>query len=116
DKAYGAEGIYLAYRIAQVAPDSRVIYAPDLVMRHDYYEGWRNFVWKARRYRRIQDEVRELVDDPGFTRYLDAYRARPKPQRRLTIELLAARRLLTMARWAILRLPAWAADRVGGGR
>ena len=102
DEAYGAEGVYLAYRIAKIAPTQRVIYAPDLLMRHDYCDSWSHFVWKVRRYRESRDEVSRLVGDPDFVSYLEAYRARTKPQRPLTAELRAARSLLKAARWVIL--------------
>ena len=105
DDFYGAEGVYLAYRIAKVLPGKRAVYAPKLLMRHDYYDGWPNFVWKVRKYARVRADVAALAPDPEFQRYLDAYHARPKPQRPLTTELKVARAVLKAARWVVTRLP-----------
>jgi len=108
DQFYGAEGVYLAWKIEKDFPGMRVVYVPDLLMRHDYYDGWDNFVWKTRKYQGIRSTVSELAPDPDFQRYLDAYLKRTKPQRPLTAEQKVARSLLRAARWAVVRLPAWA--------
>lgn len=112
DDFYGAEGVYLEYRIKKTFPSMRVVYVPELLMRHDYYDSWANFIWKTRKYTRIREVVGGLEPDPEFLRYLDAYSARPKPQRPLTLEERAARALLKAARWGITRLPEWAVRRL----
>ncbi|AGP35698.1 glycosyltransferase family 2 protein [Sorangium cellulosum] len=108
DQFYGAEGVYLVYRIAKAFPDMRVVYVPDLLMRHDYFDSWENFIWKTRKYRRIRREVGGMEPDPEFLRYLDDYLARRKPQRPLTAEQTVALGLLKAVRWGVLRLPGWA--------
>lgn len=107
DAMYGHEGIYLLYRITRMYPSLRVVYAPDLVMRHDYFDSFRKLVWKARKYSTLRETVGGF--DPGgdFERFLDEFHAREMPKRALTPELLTARALLRALRWGAARAPEW---------
>lgn len=107
DDFYGAEGVYLAYRIAKVYPGKRAVYVPDLLMRHDYFDGWKNLVWKTRKYRTIRSTVGELEPDPEWLAYLDAYLKREKPARKLTTEQWLARSAIKAARFVVKLAPGW---------
>lgn len=108
DDFYGAEGVFLAYRIEKVFPGKRAVYVPDLLMRHDYFDGWKNFVWKTRKYRTIREVVGQLEPDPEWLAYLDAYSKKPKPMRALGTEDWIARELVKLARFFVVRAPGWA--------
>jgi glycosyltransferase involved in cell wall biosynthesis len=108
DMLFGHEGIYLAYRIETMFPGMRVIYAPDLLMRHDYIDSVRKFVNKSRKYTKIEQEVTSFDSSEAFARYLKAFMQKRMPARPLTPDQKVARALLRAARFAIERAPAWA--------
>jgi len=108
DLYYGAEGCRLVYQLKRAHPGMRAVYAPGMVMRHDYCRSAREFVWKCRRYRTTNDDASR--DDPAFAEFLSAYRRRPKPSPRRNIVQRAALRLMKTCEWIIVRVPAF--DRV----
>ena len=108
DQFYGAEGSYLAFKIKQSFPHLRTVYAPRMVMRHDYCRSAREFVWKCRRYRSTRDDATK--EDPAFRDFLAAFMRKPKPEVARPTDELVARRLMRAAQWAITRVSAF--DRV----
>lgn len=108
DEFYGAEGCHLVYQLKRDHPSLRAVYAPGLVMRHDYCRSVREFIWKCRRYRTTNQDV--TADDPEFKAFLDAYRRGPKPSPRYTPSEKLMRRVLRASEWAITRVSAF--DRV----
>lgn len=73
----GHEGIDLTYRLKQLDPDYRVMYAPDVVMAHDYYDGWEHFLDKSLSYTDIGTRVRE--ERPELGEFIDSYFQRRFP-------------------------------------
>jgi len=89
------EGLDLTYRASLLDPSARIVYAPDVVMRHDYASTWRKLVRKSTAY----GGVTRLADDvPEAAGFLEAYKATrfPRPRRRL--DEIAARAALGGAR------------------
>jgi glycosyltransferase involved in cell wall biosynthesis len=108
DRYYGAEGCHLVYQLKSAHPELRAVYAPGMVMRHDYCRSVREFVWKCRRYRTTNEDVTQ--EDPAFGAFLAAYRRGPKPSPRRTLPQRAALELMKASEWVITRVPAF--DRV----
>ena len=108
DLFYGAEGCHLVYQLKQAHPELRAVYAPGMVMRHDYCRTVREFVWKCRRYRTTNEDVSR--DDPGFASFLATYRKKPKPSPRRSVAQRAALRAMKASEWIIVRVDAF--DRV----
>jgi glycosyltransferase involved in cell wall biosynthesis len=102
DDFYGAEGLYLVYALKKAFPSGRAVYAPDVVMRHDYCRSMREFVWKARKYRTVGADVTR--DDPEFAEFRRAFMRAPKPAQRRTPAEIAARRFLRGAEWLVQRV------------
>jgi len=111
DKLFGHEGIYLAYRIAKTFPGMRVVYAPELLMRHDYMDGLGKLVRKSRKFTTIVEEVTSVDRSEEFERYLEAYLKRKMPGRPLTADRKIARSVLRAIRSAVELAPAWAFKR-----
>ncbi len=84
----GNEGLDLTFRIKQQDPGSRVLYVPDVVLRHDFIDSWAKFRRKFSHYTGIDQQVTAL--DPGLGPFLDAYRkVRPRPRRLSGMDRLA---------------------------
>ncbi|UQA58559.1 glycosyltransferase family 2 protein [Polyangium aurulentum] len=111
DKLFGHEGIYLAYRIEKTFPGMRVVYAPELLMRHDYMDGLGKLIRKLRKFTTSVEEVTSVDKSEEFERYLQAYLSRKMPQRPLTLDQKIARSALRTIRFAVERAPAWAFKR-----
>jgi hypothetical protein len=92
-------------------PSLRVVYAPELVMRHDYLDSFRKLVWKARAYGALWETAAGFDPGEDFQRFLQDFRARRMPKRALTPELRAARVLLSAVRWGAARAPEWASPK-----
>jgi glycosyltransferase involved in cell wall biosynthesis len=103
DEFYGSEGLYLGYLLNKSFPDKRSVYAPGMVMQHDYCRTVREFVWKCRKYRDIGQKV--AVDEKEFVAYRNAYRNKPKPQANRTFSEHVARRLMLTAQRIIVHVP-----------
>jgi glycosyltransferase involved in cell wall biosynthesis len=108
DQFYGAEGCRLVYQLKQAHPEMRAVYAPGMVMRHDYCRTLREFVWKCRRYRTTNDDTTR--DDPGFAAFLASYLRKPKPSPSRSLAQRAALRTMKASAWLIVRVDAF--DRV----
>lgn len=103
DDAYGGEGVQLVYRLKRASPSARALYAPRLVMRHDYFRSMREFIWKARKYRSTTtDEA--LRADPELRAFLEAYMRSPKPKRPRSLAEHAAYKLLRGTKWVVERV------------
>jgi glycosyltransferase involved in cell wall biosynthesis len=108
DQFYGSEGTHLVFQLKRAFPSRRAVYAPGMVMRHDYCRSVREFVWKARRYSSTDVEVTR--DDPDFAAFLEAYRRRPKPTPTRTFAQRLARKAMRYSERLIARMPLF--DRV----
>jgi glycosyltransferase involved in cell wall biosynthesis len=108
NKLFGHEGIYLTYRIESTFPGMRVVYAPDLLMRHDYMDGLRKLIAKSRKFTTIVEEVTAVDNSEAFARYLEAFMTRKMPARPLSLDQTIARSILRTIRLAAERAPAWA--------
>lgn len=67
----GHEGIDLTFRIKQLDPEYRIVYAPDVVMAHDYFDGWGHFLRKSLNYSNIDELV--LGERPELAAFLKDY-------------------------------------------
>ena len=103
DDYYGGEGARFVHRMQLRFPGLRAIYAPGMVMRHDYCRSMREFVWKCRRYRGKRQETTR--DDPAYASFLAAYMRKPKPDIPQSIGRRLAFQGLKAAAWAIERAP-----------
>ena len=103
DEFYGAEGSYLVYKLKRQFPALRAVYAPRMVMRHDYCRSAREFVWKARRYRTTRRDA--TADDPAFAAFMAAFMKKPKPAQEQPLDERVARKLLRAAQWTLVRMP-----------
>ncbi len=92
----GHEGIDLTYRFKQENPDAKVLYAPDVVMAHDYIDSWSKFYKKNFRYAGVDDRVADR--DEGLARFMKQYFARSFPAPRLAGDERVAKELLKAAR------------------
>ncbi|MDI1434211.1 MULTISPECIES: glycosyltransferase family 2 protein [Polyangium] len=82
DDLYGGEGLYLAYRMKHAFPALRSVYAPGMIMRHDYCRSAREFIWKSRRYKDVRKNITGI--EPAFDAYMATFDARKKPVRKRT--------------------------------
>ena len=89
----GNEGIDLTYRLKLHDPGALVRYAPDLVLRHDFADGWAKFRRKFSHYAGIDKQLTQI--DPALETFLAEYRKVPRPQRKLTADERVAHWFLT---------------------
>lgn len=96
----GHEGIHLSYRILSQKPGVRLIYAPDVVLAHDYMKSWRHFVRKSATYACL--DSRAMVNDPELAAFVADQLSKkfPRPQR--TPDEYVARAILLTMRKAIV--------------
>ncbi len=100
DGMVGHEGIHLSYKILNQKPGARLIYAPDVVLAHDYMKSWRHFVSKSASYAGL--DCRAMVNDPALAAFVAEQLAKkfPRPQRSPDEQL--ARVILVAMRKAIV--------------
>lgn len=96
DELLGHEGIALTCRLQRSAGGGRILYVPDVVLRHDYLESWKSFFTKQLRYA----ENEAAVDDrsPEVAEFMKEYFNRSFPRRNLPPHKLTARTLLRALR------------------
>ncbi|HMY17953.1 MAG TPA: glycosyltransferase family 2 protein [Polyangium sp.] len=102
DDVYGSEGLVLGFRLSKAFPGKRSVYAPKMVMLHDYCRSVREFIWKSRKYRNIADSV--LPDDAEYQAYRLERRSAFKPQGKLTFDKKVARRVMVAAQGIIAHI------------
>ncbi|HEV8245562.1 MAG TPA: glycosyltransferase [Polyangiaceae bacterium] len=80
DKLSPYEGLDFSYRLKREKPEARIVYAPDVVMRHDYCDSWQKLWRKSLHY----TSSMRLAEDggPEVREFLQSYSARrfPKPR------------------------------------
>ncbi len=103
DEFYGSEGLFLGYLLDKEFPGKRSVYAPGMVMQHDYCRSVREFVWKCRKYRTLPQTAG--VEDPGFVAYRQAHATKFKPQANRTVSEKIARQMMLAAQGVIVRVP-----------
>lgn len=108
DEFYGSEGLFLGYLLDKAFPDKRSVYAPGMVMQHDYCRSMREFIWKCRRYRDLSRTAGN--DDAGFVAYRRAYATKYKPRGHRTFSEKVVRQMMLTAQGVIVRVPLF--DRV----
>lgn len=98
----GHEGIDLTYRLKEHNPHASVLYAPDVVMQHDYFDGWPKFLRKSLYYGGIDDATSER--SPELAQFMDEYFSRsftrsPRPADEVAagVALSALRSVLEIA-------------------
>jgi glycosyltransferase involved in cell wall biosynthesis len=101
ESLYGHEGIDLTFRIKSDDPAWRVLYVPDVIMAHDYCDGWPKFFKKNFRYSGIDDRV--AARDPELEAFMQEYFARrferdplPTGRRLARLGLIAVRGALRL--------------------
>ena len=92
----GHEGMELCRRMTLAQTDGKLLYAPDVVMRHDYMDGWSKYFRKSLHYGGIgsiasalHPEVDSFISEASKRRF-------PKPKRALRLRL--ANRALRLGR------------------
>lgn len=88
----GHEGIDLSFRLTRHVPDARILYAPDVVMRHDYYDSWSKFFRKSLSYADIDSSV--AARDAELAAFMKRYFARRFHRGALPLRRRAARTAL----------------------
>lgn len=83
----GHEGIELTHRLSVHHPRGTTLYAPDVVLRHDYVNGWGEFVAKSMRHARNETELQRR--DEEAARFLDDYFQRSFPTRLTALQWLS---------------------------
>ncbi len=78
DQLYGHEGIELTYQLKQRDPGARVLYVPDVVMRHDYIHTWQKFLDKNTRY--ITLDAATHTRTPELQAFMDEFFATRFPR------------------------------------
>lgn len=105
ERFYGGEGAQLTYSLLQRFPGCRVIYAPDVVMRHDFYQSWRHFAKKSMVYSDILSKIEtQEPDSREFLLYLHNDWNLQKPRGRLRFDERMAWVSLSVARAALQQL------------
>ncbi len=95
DEVVGHEGIELTCRLLSQTDDARVLYAPDMVLHHDYLTSWRAFFRKCWTFGRSEGEAPRR--DPEVARFMEEYFQRRFPRPRLPLHRRVARRgLMTL--------------------
>lgn len=98
----GHEGIELTHRLRQVQPEAKTVYAPDVMLHHDYLEGWDDFFKKSTRHARNEVELQQR--DPDAAEFLQDYFQRSFPSRQLPPHTALARLGLRALRTALQTL------------
>ena len=99
---YGGEGAWMTWRLHRALPSGRVIYAPNVVMRHDFYQNWQHFLRKARSYSNILDQL--AVQESGaaeFQEFLHADWHKNYPKRSMRPDERVAWLTLNALKWLI---------------
>jgi glycosyltransferase involved in cell wall biosynthesis len=71
------EGLDFSYRLKSYRPEARIVYAPDLVMHHDYVDGFKKLYRKSIGYRSLYDLAE--AGDPGIEAFVRAHQQRRFP-------------------------------------
>jgi len=105
ERFYGGEGAQLTYALLQRFPGHRVIYAPDVVMRHDFFQGWRHFAKKSMMYTDILDKLAaQEPDEQAMLAWVRADWDKPKPRGRMRADEKVAWGVLCALRAALQAL------------
>ena len=107
----GHEGIDLTYRLLHAAKGARGVYAPDVVMHHDYIDTWQKFWKKNWRYAGVNE--RTQARSPELSSFMDEYFARSFPKAALNPRERVAQEALKAAR-TLMRLGSAAQGRLRG--
>jgi glycosyltransferase involved in cell wall biosynthesis len=105
----GNEGVDLTYRLKREDPDAVVLYVPDVVLRHDFMDGWPKFRRKFSHYAGMDRQLTEI--DPALGPFLKKYQGTPRPRRRLAADERLARWFLTKLKKRLQRRARKAARR-----
>lgn len=113
ERFYGGEGAQLTYSLLQHFGDCRVIYAPDVVMRHDFYQSWRHFIKKSMVYSDILSKIEtQEPDSRAFLEYLHNDWNLKKPRGRMRFDERMAWLSLSVARAALQQLARLRAEKL----
>lgn len=93
---FGHEGIELTGRLQRSEPGGHTLYAPDVVLRHDYLDSWADFFEKVTRCAQNEEELPDR--DPHAAQFLKEYFKRSFQRPSLPITRRAARRGLIALR------------------
>ena len=56
------EGLELSGRLLEASPGGTMVYAPDAVLRHDFFQGWRHLLQKAQTTAKADERVEAQSD------------------------------------------------------
>jgi glycosyltransferase involved in cell wall biosynthesis len=86
------EGLDFSYRLKRYRPEARIVYAPDLVMHHDYVDSFKKLYRKSMGYRSVYDLAEAA--DPGIETFVRAHQQRRFPEATLRWDEKVARTAL----------------------
>ena len=115
DRRYGHEGVEMSWRLLGVRPGGVTLYAPDVVMAHDYVDGWGKFVTKETRYKRVDDTL-ATQDSQELREFMAAYFDSPFSTGPLGPDQQVARALLRRMSRGLKRVATWRAGADGVSR
>lgn len=102
ERMFGGEGLLFSYRLLHENPGMRIVYAPDVVMRHDFYHDFRHFVRKSAGFANQHEMLLELFgDQPGFPEFLREKTGKKHERSRLSPDEWVASQGLKLARTTI---------------
>jgi GT2 family glycosyltransferase len=92
DRLSPYEGLDFSFRLRAYQPEARIVYAPDVIMRHDYCDSWKKLFKKSLSY----TSSMQLAEDGGqeVMDFLREYGARRYPKPRFRADERVARALL----------------------
>lgn len=105
ENLYGGEGIDFTYRLNKRLKGEKILFVPDVIMKHDYIHTWAKFFQKNWRYATIDNKRKNI--DPGFSRFMDEYPPHDFIRDPLPLDEQIARVLLLLIRkiiWKIAQL------------
>jgi len=89
----GGEGVDLTFRLLQRDAEARLLYAPGVVLRHDFLDGWAKFRRKFSHYAGMNSQLEEI--DPRLGEFVREYARRDKVRPRLALAERVAFHVLT---------------------
>ncbi len=94
DKLSPYEGLDFSFRLKNAKPAARIVYAPDVVMRHDFVDSWAKFLRKSLHYTSSMRLAEE--GGPEVARFLDEYAKKRYPTAKWRFDERVARTTLGM--------------------
>ncbi len=96
------EGVEVSFRLKASHPGSRIVYVPDVVMRHDFCETWRQFFRKSFYYPTTREVFAD--SDPDCRTFVYEFLSRRYPLGERPLDQKVARTFLQTIRGSVQRV------------